>query len=243
MRRATESCDLSERPQVSIVVPILNERSALVQFCHQVQTRADSALEWILVDGGSGDGTLECLIQWAADSSSAQLKVHLVQSEPGRAQQMNAGAAVARGEWLLFLHVDTRLPEGDLTTMLSPAPLWGRFDVMLDARGFMFRIIARCINLRSRWSGIATGDQAIFVRRAVFERMHGYSPMPLMEDIELCTRLRACAKPHCLRARVVTSARRWQANGVWRTICLMWWLRGRYWLGASPQALAKAYRR
>jgi rSAM/selenodomain-associated transferase 2 len=189
-----------------------------------------------VVDGGSTDNTV-ALCDGLADA--------VVTSPKGRARQMNAGAAQARGEMLLFLHADTRLPDGAercLAQVLHASAPWGRFDVRIEGTSLMFPVIAACMNRRSRWTGIATGDQAIFVRRDVFERVGGFPDQPLMEDIELSRRLRAIAWPLSLRDRVLTSGRRWERGGVWRTIALMWRLRLRYWLGASPDDLARAYR-
>jgi rSAM/selenodomain-associated transferase 2 len=159
---------------------------------------------------------------------------------------MNAGAAVATAKWLLFLHVDTVLPADDIPHLLAPAAddrLWGRFDVQIGADGVLYRVIGWSMNLRSRLTGIATGDQAIFVRRDAFRSAGGFQPIPLMEDIELSRRLRRrCGRPLCLRSKVTTSARRWQACGVLRTIWRMWMLRLRFTLGASPDRLARCYR-
>jgi len=170
----------------------------------------------------------------------------VVDAERGRARQMNAGAAAADGEVLLFLHADTQLPaDADVAVRAALADgrrAWGRFDVRIAGRAPMLRVVAGLMNLRSRLTGIATGDQAMFVRRQLFQRVGGFPDQPLMEDIELSRRLRALAPPCCLRQRVVTSGRRWETRGVWRTIFLMWRLRWRYWRGESPQALAEAYR-
>ena len=158
---------------------------------------------------------------------------------------MNAGAAQASGDVLLFLHADTTLPEGaDMAVLQAVAAgaAWGRFDVAIEGRSPMLRWVAWFMNQRSRLTGIATGDQAIFVTRAAFQRLGGFADQPLMEDIELSRRLRALSPPACLRLRVHTSGRRWESRGVWRTIMLMWRLRWRYWRGASPEALARAYR-
>ena len=164
----------------------------------------------------------------------------------GRARQMNHGAARAKGEVLLFLHADTHLPEGALSPIRNALADgrhdWGRFDVAIEGRSAWFPLIAAMMNRRSRWSGIATGDHALFVRHRLFNDVGGFPDQPLMEDIELSRRLRRCGAPACLRERVVTSGRRWERGGVWRTIVLMWRLRLLYWLGVDAHKLAKAYR-
>jgi rSAM/selenodomain-associated transferase 2 len=157
---------------------------------------------------------------------------------------MNAGAARTRGEVLLFLHADTLLPDGAdrcLQRALAAGHRWGRFDVRIAGSSPWLGVIACLMNLRSRLTGIATGDQAIFVERALFDQLGGYAAMPLMEDIELSRRLCATGRPACLRERVLTSGRRWEARGVWRTVFLMWRLRWRYWRGEAPESLARAY--
>jgi rSAM/selenodomain-associated transferase 2 len=192
--------------------------------------------ELIVVDGGSRDGTARL----AHDGADVVLRC-----DRGRARQMNAGAARAAGSVLLFLHVDTALPPAAaeaIARAVAQGALWGRFDVQISGDSVWFRVIAALMNLRSRWTGIATGDQAIFVQRALFESQGGYAEIPLMEDVELTSRLRRISKPACLREQVLTSGRRWERRGVWRTILLMWWLRARYALGATPEALARAYR-
>jgi rSAM/selenodomain-associated transferase 2 len=169
----------------------------------------------------------------------------VVDAPRGRALQMNAGAARARADALLFLHADTRLPPmGDELVLqaLAGGACWGRFDVRIEGRPWMLRVVAALMNLRSRASGIATGDQAIFVTREAFERVGGFPVQPLMEDIEISRRLKRLGRPACLGARVCTSGRRWEQRGVWRTILLMWRLRWRYWRGESAAQLAQAYR-
>jgi rSAM/selenodomain-associated transferase 2 len=171
--------------------------------------------------------------------------VRLVTSERGRARQMNAGAAAASGAIVLFLHADTRLPAGFEAAIIhaleDPSVVAGRFDVGFDNPGLAFGMIAGLMNLRSRLTGIFTGDQAIFVRRSVFEALGGYADLPLMEDVELSRRLKRCGRLACLRERVTTSARRWQRDGVARTIGLMWLLRFLYSGGVSPERLHRWY--
>lgn len=192
--------------------------------------------EVILADAGSNDGTAEL---------ARPLCDRVVISAKGRAVQMNAGAAVAKGDLLLFLHADTRLPEDTLdhlTDFFQSGRAWGRFNVRLSGQRPLFRVIAWFMNHRSRLTGICTGDQALFVRRGVFEALAGFHPMPLMEDIEFSRRLCLVSRPFCIASPVVTDSRRWQTHGAWRTIWLMWQLRWRYWRGESPERLAQLYR-
>ena len=223
-------------PVLSIVVPVLNEAATIQSTLQSLAPLRTRGAQVIVVDGASKDDTL-ALAQPLVDTA--------IQGPRGRARQMNAGAAKAQGSVLLFLHADTLLPEGAdalvLAAMQSGAK-WGRFDVHIDGRSSVLALVATLMNLRSRISGIATGDQAIFVQRATFEALGGFPDQPLMEDIELSKRLRRIAPPANLRARVRTSARRWEARGIWRTIGLMWFLRWRYWRGDSPEQLARAYR-
>jgi rSAM/selenodomain-associated transferase 2 len=190
----------------------------------------------IVVDGGSQDGTV-ALAEGHADS--------VLISPAGRARQMNAGAAAASGDILLFLHADTRLPDRAdalVRDALAGGAAWGRFDVTIDGRPAMLKLVATLMNQRSRWTGIATGDQAMFMQREAFDAVGGFPDQPLMEDIELSRRLRRFGRPACLRHRVITSGRRWERRGVWRTIFLMWRLRWRYWRGESAARLDEAYR-
>lgn len=221
----------------SIIVPMFNEAPGLPGLLARLSVLARQGCEVLIVDGGSDDGSVE-LVECAG--------FRVLASPKGRARQMNLGAARATGDVLLFLHADTLLPEGALTTvrqtMLKTAALWGRFDVVIDGAHPMLRVIARLMNLRSRWTGIATGDQAIFVIRKAFEAVGGYPDQPLMEDIELSQRLRALARPACIGTPVLTSGRRWESRGVWRTILLMWRLRWAYWRGTPAEQLAQRYR-
>src|SRR5262249_5655183 len=169
----------------------------------------------------------------------------LLAAPRGRAAQMNAGAAHARGDVLLFLHADTRLPAGAARMVVdglaSSRRVWGRFDVVISGRHKLFALIAFLMNIRSRWTGIATGDQAMFMTRTAFDRAGGFPDLPLMEDIALSARLKGFGRPLCLKEKVVTSGRRWEQNGVVRTMLLMWWLRLAYFFGAQPAALARRY--
>ena len=222
--------------RLSIVVPVLDEAAGIVASLAALAPLRARGHELIVVDGGSHDDT-KARCTGRADA--------VIETARGRARQMNAGAARARGRVLLFLHADTTLPAGAdaaVAQAVAGGALWGRFDVTIEGRSRMFPLIAALMNRRSRWSGIATGDQAMFVERALFERIGGFADQPLMEDIELSCRLRRIARPACLRERVLTSGRRWEQRGVWRTIVLMWRLRWHYWRGASPEVLARAYR-
>ncbi|SFR78450.1 transferase 2, rSAM/selenodomain-associated [Marinobacter daqiaonensis] len=223
-------------PAISIVIPVLNEASTIAQTLAGLSTLRAQGVEVIVVDGGSEDDTA---------ALAGPLCDRVTISEPGRARQMNAGAALARGDILLFLHADTRLPHeaGEaLDRFVSSDRQWGRFDVRLSGRRAIFRVIETLMSLRSRLTGIATGDQAIFVRRSLFENMGGFPEIPLMEDVELCGRLRRVSRPFCIQYPVVTDSRRWERHGPWRTIGLMWRLRWQYWRGADPRELVKAYR-
>ncbi len=221
---------------VSIVMPVLDEARAIGAALQGLAALRAQGAEVIVIDGGSSDATLE------ACRGLADL---VLQGPRGRARQMNLGAARAAGAILLFLHADTHLPAdalGLVQRALDAGHDWGRFDVAIEGRSRWFPVIAWMMNWRSRLSGIATGDQAIFVRRDVFDALGGFPDQPLMEDIELSKSLLKRSRPACLRQRVVTSGRRWEEHGVWRTIVLMWRLRFLYWAGVSAQQLAKAYR-
>jgi rSAM/selenodomain-associated transferase 2 len=227
------------KPVLSIVIPALNEAAGLEATLQALQPLRLRGVELVLADGGSSDATPTLAQPWV-DA--------VVDAPRGRALQMNAGAARARADVLLFLHADTRLPPlADVLVLQAvqrsdKGACWGRFDVRIEGRPRMLRVVAALMNLRSRASGIATGDQAIFITREAFERVGGFPEQVLMEDIEISRRLKRLGRPACLRARVCTSGRRWEQRGVWRTIVLMWRLRWRYWRGESPARLAEAYR-
>ncbi len=219
-----------------VVMPVLNEAQAIEATLQALAPLRQCGARVVVVDGGSEDDTM----------AKARPHADAVISAPrGRAAQMNAGAALGWGEVLLFLHADTTLPDGAderLLQALTQGHLWGRFDVRIAGRHRMLAVVATMMNLRSRWTGIATGDQAMFMRREVFAQLGGFAPMPLMEDIDMSRRLRGLGAPACLRERVITSGRRWEQRGVWRTMALMWRLRWRYWRGESAHALAQDYR-
>jgi rSAM/selenodomain-associated transferase 2 len=224
-------------PSLAIVIPVLNEAARLPTLLAALQLLRARGAELIVADGGSRDCSREL---------SAPLADRVIDAPRGRARQMNAGAAVARGDVLLFLHADTTLPEDAdrlIERALATGAAWGRFDVRIDGRSRWLPVVGFLMNLRSRWTGIATGDQAMFIRREVFEHLGRFPDQPLMEDIELCKRLLAAGhRPACLRERVSTSGRRWDERGPLRTIVLMWCLRWRYWRGASAQSIWEAYR-
>jgi rSAM/selenodomain-associated transferase 2 len=224
-------------PPLSIIIPALDEAAGIEATLAALQPLRARGCEVIVADGGSTDGTPE-LASPHAD--------RVVTSGRGRARQQNAGAAAATGDVLLFLHADTRLPDGAdemvLDGLRRSGRGWGRFDVRLTGRHPLLRVIERMIGLRSRLSGMATGDQAIFVRRDWFARAGGFPDIPLMEDVALSNALKRLGPPLCLRARVTTSSRRWESHGIVRTMVLMWRLRLAYALGADPAELAKRYR-
>jgi len=221
--------------KLSIVMPVLNEAAALPERLAALQVLRACGAELIVVDGGSHDGT---------PVLAAPLADRVLQAPRGRASQLNAGADAARGEVLLFLHADTRLPQGAdalVAHAIAHGARWGRFDVRIEGRHPLLGVVAALMNARSRLSGVATGDQAMFVRRRLFHSLGGFAPLPLMEDIELSARLRRVAAPACLRERVVTSGRRWDTHGFWQTVLLMWRLRAAFALGADAHALATRY--
>lgn len=223
---------------LSIVVPILDEAEGIAESLQHLQPLRENGHEVIIVDGGSTDGSVVIAMP---------LVDCVIFTEPGRARQMNAGAAAATGDVLIFLHADTTLPAraDQLITegLEAERKGWGRFDVRLSGRGAVLRLVEAMMNLRSRVTGIATGDQAIFVRREWFDEVDGYPDQSLMEDLAICRRLCARGRPLCISAPVVTSSRRWEEHGPLRTILKMWSLRAAYFFGADPEALALRYSR
>lgn len=221
---------------LSIIVPVLNEGDTIVEMLAALAPYRARGAEVIVVDGGSRDGSMEAARPHAD---------RVIAAPRGRGSQMNAGAADARGDVLLFLHADTRLPpEADrlvLDALKRSRHAWGRFDVTIAGRSRLLPVVAAMMNLRSRLTAIATGDQAMFMTRAAFARAGGFPDIPLMEDVVLSRRLKAASRPACLAARVTTSGRRWDRDGVIRTILTMWRLRFAFFLGAEPARLARRY--
>jgi rSAM/selenodomain-associated transferase 2 len=223
--------------RLAVIVPALNEAARIASTLERLQALRREQHEVIVVDGGSHDAT---------PTLAKPLCDRVLSAPRGRARQMNAGAAAARGDVLWFLHADTHAPArahaAIQAALADPARCWGCFQVQLTGRAPALRVVERAMNLRSCLSGIATGDQGIFVRRTVFEAVGSYPEIDLMEDVALSRRLKARARPVCLRERLVTSSRRWEERGIARTILLMWGLRLAYALGADPKRLARLYR-
>ncbi len=229
-------------PDLSIIIPVLNEAAGIVNSLQALASLRRCGVEVIVVDGGSSDATREL---------ASPLADQVLTAPRGRASQMNVGAAFARGRVLMFLHADTVLPENAPPLVAQILDLrdggrhrgryWGRFDVRIAGRSPWLRLVATMMNWRSRLTGVATGDQAMFVSRSAFQSVGGFPDIPLMEDIALSSALLKLGRPVCLTARVTTSGRRWEAHGVWRTILFMTWLRLRYFLGVDPHRLAREY--
>jgi rSAM/selenodomain-associated transferase 2 len=222
---------------LSIIMPVYNEAAGLASTLSALNAFVARGAELIVVDGGSTDTTLAVANKFTA---------RVVSSAPGRAAQMNAGAAIATGDVFLFLHADTFLPT-DSDALIAAALddgrfQWGRFDVRISGQSKLLPMVSALMNWRSRYSFIATGDQAMFMTRSAFAAVGGFPDQPLMEDIEISKRLLSVSRPACLRAQVLTSGRRWDSRGAWPTIWLMWRLRLAYWRGVPVKRLAQLYR-
>ena len=220
---------------ISIIIPVLNEEKAIQALLQQLQVLRQQGHEVIVVDGGSNDDT-------ASIAKSFSDKV--IVSESGRAVQMNNGAEKAKYDALWFLHADTLIPDDALERIQQALSKndWGRFNVKLSGSHLIFRIIEKMMNLRSCLTGVATGDQGIFVTKNVFNQVAGYTNLPLMEDIDLSKKLKQISKPICLKTTLTTSSRRWEQRGILSTILLMWRLRLLYWLGVSADKLSAQYK-
>ncbi len=222
--------------RLSIVIPALNEADNILATLKPLQAMRTRGVEIILADGGSADNTTKL---------AAPMVDRVIKPRKGRAGQMNAGAAIATGDTLLFLHADSILPQ-DADALIanglqSASRTWGRFDVTIKGQHFFLPVVAWFMNHRSRLTGIATGDQGLFMTADAFNVAGGFADMPLMEDVAICVALKKSGAPLCLTQRIFTSGRRWEKHGVWRTILLMWRIRLAYFFGADPVALHRAY--
>ncbi len=226
--------DETLNPQISIIIPTLNEGKNLSKLISNLAAWRQLGDEVIVVDGGSTDDTVE----------QAQTADTVIRVGRGRGIQMNKGARIGRGRILLFLHADSKVQffaREDILSSCNKGSNWGYFGVRIDGTGLLFRIIERGMSIRSRWTGIATGDQGIFVTKDLFARAGGFKNIPLMEDIDLSERLCAQERPAVCRTVITTSARRWKKGGILRTILMMWCLRLAWFFGMSPTKLARIY--
>lgn len=218
---------------LSIIIPVYNEAALIQERLKQLKKIIDSTIEIIVVDGVSNDESLPL----------ARALVDRVLTAPkGRALQMNAGAKVAQGRYLLFLHIDTQLPESFLKALAAlDGQEWGFFAVALSGQQFEFRIIECMMNVRSRLTAVATGDQCIFVKKELFEKVGGFKNIPLMEDVDISKRFRKMSKPYYIKQKVITSSRRWEEFGIWKTVFLMWRLRFAFFMGVDPTTFSGKY--
>ena len=220
---------------LSVIVPMLNEAATIAIALRAIRRGAADA-EIVVVDGGSTDASV---------AAAQPLCDRVLVASRGRAQQMNAGARASRGDVLAFVHADTLVPStfaADIATALSdPAVVGGRFDVKLDSDALPYRLIGAMISIRSRISRTGTGDQAIFVRREVFDRLGAFPELELCEDLDFSRHLKRAGRVACLRSRVTTSARRWSRGGILRTVVRMWLIRAMYLMGVPPARLKRMY--
>lgn len=222
--------------KLSIIIPVLNEQASLSRISSHLQSIRHQGHEVIVVDGDSTDDTL---------AISYEVADHVIISKAGRAVQMNNGAAIASGNVFVFLHADTFLPDNAVQIISDSMSenSWGRFDVRLSSSRFVYRLIESLMNLRSCFTSIATGDQAMFIERSLFSRVGGFPEIALMEDIEMSRKLKKIDRAICIKQKVITSSRRWESRGVVATVLLMWKLRLYYFFGVSPDKLNQLYRR
>lgn len=222
--------------KISIIIPVLNEEVTLSKISSHLQSIKNQGHEIVVVDGGSNDNTL---------TVAHEITDLVIICPPGRAMQMNNGAAVATGDVFLFLHADTFLPDNIvqiISDLSEKENVWGRFDVRLSSHKTIYRIIERLINFRSCVTSIATGDQAIFIEKNLFNHIGGFPEIALMEDVEISRQLKKISAPVCVKYKVTTSSRRWETKGVVATVLMMWKLRLYYFFGVSPDKLNQLYR-
>ncbi len=224
-------------PGLSIIIPVLNEERFLAGNRERLVSLLQEGHEILVVDGGSQDNSVDI---------ARALGCRVFSTRASRGHQLGYGASHSKGDVLLFLHADTHLPSHAAQViaqaLAKPESLWGRFDVRFSNPSPVFQVIAWFMNKRSCLTGIATGDHALFIKRKLYFGCGGYTDVPLMEDVELCRRLKRHASPVCLSEEVVTSSRRWEQNGIMKTVITMWWLRLMFFLGQSPEKLARLYR-
>jgi len=217
---------------ISIIIPTYNEADYLENTLTHLFNLIDPLqTELLISDGGSNDASLDIATRFPCE---------IIEGVPGRAMQMNRAASLAKGEYLLFLHADSQLPENWQSSILKSAQ-WGFFPVKLSGKHPLLRVIERAMCLRSSITRVATGDQAIFFQRNFFKKINGFTEIPIMEDIAICKKARRIIEPRIASDAIVTSSRRWEENGIIKTIFVMWWLRLAYWSGASPERLHRIY--
>lgn len=222
--------------QLSIIIPTYNESQSIENTLISLMHLIEAGHEVIIVDGGSEDDTVSICKKYTGN---------VLLASKGRANQMNCGAQKASKDILVFLHADTILPDNAAYQIINALSLsnskWGHFKVKLNGENRLLRIIEFLMNTRSCFTGIVTGDQTMFIRRTLFEIIHGYKNIPLMEDVEISKSLKKYSMPICMKSSVISSSRRWETKGYLRTIFLMWKLRLLYFLGVSAKKLVKLY--
>jgi rSAM/selenodomain-associated transferase 2 len=224
---------LPDRPQLSIIIPVLNEAGCLDQGLTELfaQPWVTDNAEVIICDGGSDDNSLDI---------ASRYPCRVMHSNAGRATQMNTASKSARGNFLLFLHADSCLPE-DFHCFIEAGAKWGFYRLRLNADAIVYRVIEAAINLRTRTTRVAGGDQGLYFERQFFESLNAYPQIPLMEDIAICKKARRLARPFVVDSAISSSGRRWQDRGIVKTVLLMWSLRLAYWFGVNPRRLHKIY--
>lgn len=220
-------------PTISVVIPILNEARILEKTLDQLQSELGDH-ELIIVDGGSTDSSVRIAEKYGK----------VVLSACGRAKQLNTGAAAATGDILIFLHADIWLEPGAfaaVATALASGYVGGGFRQKIDGKRVLYRLIEIAGNIRGRYLNVFYGDSGIFLARTDFEKIGGFPDVPILEEMEFSKRLRQLGKPTLLTPCIHISARRWEASGIVRTTLNNWLITALYFLGASPEKLARLY--